>query len=143
MISRFFHRATNTRFGHNSVFQHVEGNVNHNYFSGTGSCEQEEDRIVPKQNEFREFLKGDVNLREQTWSEETEMVVRVLSRDNRPYKREVETKVRVVKRLHTATILQHGERTFTVVTFEPKDEKGNEIKRLLWKAGYEAYSGYK
>ncbi|KAJ8076113.1 hypothetical protein PM082_022098 [Marasmius tenuissimus] len=143
MSSRFFHRATNTRFGNNTVLQHVGGDVNHNYFNYSSSCEKEEDQIMPRQNDFREFFKGDINLQELTWSEETEAIIRVPPRDNRPYQRDVETKVKVIKKFHTATIFQHGDQKFTVVTFEPKDKRNKEIIRLLWQAYYKAYAGYK
>ncbi|KAK1222692.1 hypothetical protein PQX77_014457, partial [Marasmius sp. AFHP31] len=142
MGSQFFPRATNIRLGDNTVFQHVEGNVN-NYCNHTSSRGQDEDRIMPRQHEFREFLKGDIYLREQTWSEETELVIRIPSRENCPYQRDMQKRVKVTKKFHTATIFQHGDQKFTVVTFEPKDKKNKETIRLLWKAGYEAYSSYK
>ncbi|KAK1217971.1 hypothetical protein PQX77_019357 [Marasmius sp. AFHP31] len=141
MGSRFLHRARNTRFGHHAVLQHVEGNiVNHNYIN---SCEQEEDQIMPRQNEFREFPKGDIYLQEQTWSEETELIIQIPSRDNCPYQREVKNRVKVTKKFHTAMIFQCGDQKFTVVTFEPKDKRNKETIHLLWKAVYEAYSRYK
>ncbi|KAK1215074.1 hypothetical protein PQX77_022321 [Marasmius sp. AFHP31] len=145
MGSQFFHRARNTTFGHNNVFQHVEGNVYQNCFSHTSSRNQEEDRHMPRQNEFREFFKGDIYLQEQTWSEEAELVIRIPSRDNRPHRRDMQNRVKVMKKFHTATIFQHDNQKFTVVTFEPKHNRprNNETIRLLWKAGYEAYSTYK
>ncbi|KAK1227000.1 hypothetical protein PQX77_010009 [Marasmius sp. AFHP31] len=142
MGSQFFHRATNTRIGDNNIFQHIGGNVN-NYFNHTSSRKQEEDRIMPRQNEFREFLKGDICLQEQTWSEETELIIQIPARDNCPYQREVKNRVKVTKKFHTATIFQCGDQKFTVVTFEPKDKRNKETIRLLWKAAYEAYSRYK
>ncbi|KAK1222691.1 hypothetical protein PQX77_014456 [Marasmius sp. AFHP31] len=143
MGSQFFPRAVNTRFGHNTIFQHVEGDVNHNYFNHTSSLKQEEDRIMPRQNEFREFLKGDIYLQEQTFSEETELVIRIPSRDNCLYQRDLGRRVKVTKKFHTATIFPHIDQKFTVVTFEPKDKRNKETMRLLWKAAYEAYSRYK
>ncbi|KAK1233973.1 hypothetical protein PQX77_002836, partial [Marasmius sp. AFHP31] len=145
MGSQFFHRATNTRFGHSNVLQHVGGNVYQNCFNHTSSREQEEDRIMPRQHEFREFFKGDICLLEQTWSEETELVIQIPSRDNHPYQGEAKKRVKVIKKFHTATIFQQGDQRFTVVTFEPKHNRprNKETIRLLWKAGYEAYSSYK
>ncbi|KAK1226775.1 hypothetical protein PQX77_010236 [Marasmius sp. AFHP31] len=143
MASQFFHRATNTTFGHNTILQHVEGDVSHNYFNYTSSREGEKGRIMPKQNEYREFLKGDICLREQTWSEETELVIRIPSRDNCLYQRDMEKRVKVIKKFHTATVFPHSDQKFTVVTFEPKDKRDKETIHLLWKAGYEAYSSYK
>ncbi|KAK1215082.1 hypothetical protein PQX77_022329 [Marasmius sp. AFHP31] len=142
MGSRFFHCATNTRIGDNNIFQHVGGNVN-NYFNHTSSHEQEEDRIMPRQNKFREFLKGDICLQEQTWSEETELIIQIPSRDNRLYRRDMQKRVKVTKKFHTATIFPHVDQKFTVVTFEPKDKRNKETIRLLWKAAYKAYSRYK
>ncbi|KAK1215079.1 hypothetical protein PQX77_022326 [Marasmius sp. AFHP31] len=131
MGSQFFHCATNTRIGDNNIFQHVGGNVN-NYFNYPSSRKQEEDRIMPRQNEFREFLKGDICLQEQTWSEETELVIRVPSRDKRLHRRDVGRRVKVTKKFHTATIFQHSDQKFTVVTFEPKHNRprNKETMRL-------------
>ncbi|KAK1217615.1 hypothetical protein PQX77_019728, partial [Marasmius sp. AFHP31] len=131
MASNFFSRARNTRIGCNSVFQHVEGDVNHNYLGCPTCQEQEEDRIMPKQKRYREISEGDVYFGEQTWSQEMKVVIRTRNSNK--------TRIAVLKRFHTATLYPHN-RTVTVVSFEPSDKKDSNTTRLLWNKFYEAYS---
>ncbi|KAJ8089953.1 hypothetical protein PM082_018531 [Marasmius tenuissimus] len=129
MTTHFFQGAVNARIGRNSVFQHIEGNVNNNYVNCTSCQKREVDRIMPKQSQFREFFTGDVFLREETWLQEVDVVIRRPSTN--PFRKCVETRVKVVKRCHTATIFPHSEQTFTVIALEPKDERDRETTCLV------------
>ncbi|KAK1224344.1 hypothetical protein PQX77_012753 [Marasmius sp. AFHP31] len=84
---------------------------------------------------------GDVFLREETWSTNLEVVIQKPSTN--PFRAGVETRVKVVKKHHTATIFPYGDQKFTVITLEPEDKKDEEATRFLWKAGYEALSTHR
>ncbi|KAK1218897.1 hypothetical protein PQX77_018394 [Marasmius sp. AFHP31] len=159
-MSQFFHRAKNTKIqGGNITIQHIEGNVIHNYGSGSNktSWGKGVDWVMPEQNEYREILKGDIKFREQTWSESMEAVVRRPSRDNNPFRKDTETRLKVIKTFYTATIFPYSDWAVTVVTFEPADTRDKGTMRLvsallvsksfarlkaleLWRQVYEAYS---
>ncbi|KAJ8075384.1 hypothetical protein PM082_019722 [Marasmius tenuissimus] len=142
MTSNFFLGAKNTRIGKNSVFQHVEGDVNHNYIGCPTCQEREEDRIMPKQRRYREIYEGDIFLREQTWSREIEVAIRAPLTDNRSCRNGRQTRIVVVKKFHTATMYPHNH-TVTVVSFEPKGKRNRDTTRLLWDEFYQAYSAHR
>ncbi|KAJ8089963.1 hypothetical protein PM082_018541 [Marasmius tenuissimus] len=141
MTTHFFQGAVAPRVGRNSVFQNVEGNVNNNYLSCTSCRERDEDQIMPRQSLFREFFMGDVFLRERTCSQELEVVIRKPSPD--PLGAGAETRVKVIKKYHTATIYPDSGQALTVITLEPEDKGDREATRLLWKAVIEGYSTYR
>ncbi|KAK1218206.1 hypothetical protein PQX77_019120 [Marasmius sp. AFHP31] len=136
MKSHFLQGARNTRIGRKSVFQHVEGNVNHNYITGTTFQECEGDRVMPRQNRYREILEGDVCYREQTYSQEMEVVLRGASTTENS----AGTRVKIVKRFYNATIYPNNNCPVTVVTFEPKGGGDKDITRLLWDNLYRSFS---
>ncbi|KAK1216177.1 hypothetical protein PQX77_021204 [Marasmius sp. AFHP31] len=136
MLSHFFQGARKTKIGRKSVFQHVEGNVNHNYFNGTTSQECEEDRVMPTQNRYREILEGDVFYREQTYSEEMEIVLRGASATENG----AGTRIKIVKTFHTGTIYPNNNCPVTVVTFEPEEDEDKNVTRLLWEELYRSFS---
>ncbi|KAJ8089940.1 hypothetical protein PM082_018518 [Marasmius tenuissimus] len=84
---------------------------------------------------------GDVFLREETWSQEVDFVIRRPSTN--PFRKHVEARVKVVKKYHTATIFPHIDQTFAVITLEPKDKRDQDTTRLLWKMVYKGYSTHR
>ncbi|KAJ8075420.1 hypothetical protein PM082_019758 [Marasmius tenuissimus] len=142
MTSSFFSRARHTRIGHNSVLQHVEGDVYQNYISCATCQEEEENRVMPKQKRYREIFEGDVFLRELTWSQEMEVVIRKPRVESEMPRNGEVARVTVIKGFRAATIYPHNN-TATVVTFEPKDKMDTNTTRLLWKHFYEGYSAHR
>ncbi|KAJ8089965.1 hypothetical protein PM082_018543 [Marasmius tenuissimus] len=129
MNPQFFPNAINTRTGNYCTFQHVEGNVNNNYFRCINHQECEKDRVMPKQSLFREFFMGDVFLREKSWATELDVAIRKPSTN--PFRVGVETRVKVVKKHHTATIFPYSDQTFTVITLELENKKDEETTRFV------------
>ncbi|KAJ8075344.1 hypothetical protein PM082_019682 [Marasmius tenuissimus] len=142
MTSSFFSRARHTRIGHNSVLQHVEGDVYQNYISCATCPEEEENRVMPKQKQYREIFEGDIFLQKLTWSQEMKVAIREPRVEREmPWNGE-EARVIVIKKFHAATIYPHNN-TATVVTFEPKEKMDTNTTRLLWQHFYEAYSAHR
>ncbi|KAK1221392.1 hypothetical protein PQX77_015799 [Marasmius sp. AFHP31] len=84
---------------------------------------------------------GDVFLQEETGSTNMEVVIQRPSTNL--FRAGTETRVKVVKKHHTATVFPYGDQTFTVITLELEDKKDEEAARFLWKAGYEALSTHR
>ncbi|KAK1221380.1 hypothetical protein PQX77_015811 [Marasmius sp. AFHP31] len=139
MNPQFFSNAVNTTIGDYCTIQHVEGNVNNNYYPHTSTQECEAHRLMPRQSHFREFFEGDVFLQEET--ESSNVFIRRPSTN--PSRAGIETSVKVVKKHHTATIFPYCDQRFTVITLEQEDKKDEEATRFLWKAGYEALSAHR
>ncbi|KAJ8089985.1 hypothetical protein PM082_018563 [Marasmius tenuissimus] len=149
-MSHFFQGATNTQIqGRSITFQHVEGDVNNNYISRCHGCEicpscfERENRIMPRQNRFREIFEGDVVLRKKVWSEEIEVVFTKLPRDKNPFRKGIKVVASVIRTVHRAKIFWAGDREYTVVTFDLKNKNDRESQRLLWQKVYEAYSAHR
>ncbi|KAK1227931.1 hypothetical protein PQX77_009050, partial [Marasmius sp. AFHP31] len=127
MISRFLEGAVKPRIGRNAVFQHIEGNLIHHHNSYTAGQEREEECAMPRQYRYREIFEGDVFYEEQTSSQEKEIVLRTASMaDNNKGSR-----IKVVRRLHTAKVYPNNNFTVTVATFEPKERGDRDTMRLV------------
>ncbi|KAK1215722.1 hypothetical protein PQX77_021665 [Marasmius sp. AFHP31] len=126
MISRFLEGAVKPRIGRNAVFQHIEGNLIHHHNSYTAGQEREEGCAMPRQYRYREIFEGDVFYEEQTSSQEKEIVLRTAStaENNKG------SRIKVVRRLHTATVYPNNNFTVTVATFEPKERGDKDTMRL-------------
>ncbi|KAJ8075346.1 hypothetical protein PM082_019684 [Marasmius tenuissimus] len=142
MASSFFAGASNTKIGPGSSFQNVEGDVHHHY--DATYQEEEENRVMPRQKRYREVFEGDVLVGKQTWSQETEVVIREREplTDSVSFRDSGETRIAVVKRFHTATLYPHNYMV-TVMTFEPKEKRDRETTRLLWEELYKALSAHR
>ncbi|KAK1228063.1 hypothetical protein PQX77_008911 [Marasmius sp. AFHP31] len=156
MSSSFQCSGDFTFFG-DPQFHNIAGNVTHIHQSRCGRCKEEENRILPRQTRFQEFYEGDVLLDGPVWSDE--MIINVLKSTN-PFRKPVETRVKVVRRFQTARIYPNYESTVTLLTIEPEAKEDKEIACLvsasyviqrredsdevqLWKEFYHAYSNHR
>ncbi|KAJ8074326.1 hypothetical protein PM082_012639 [Marasmius tenuissimus] len=133
-MSNFLAGASNTHIqGEEITFQHVGRDVIHNYFNH-GPYD-----LPLTKAQCRQVLESDVVLRKQLWSEQMEIVLRARN----PFRNDETKAVKVTKRLFTAEVVHFGERTFTVVTFEPTQEKDTKYIEPIWRQVYDKTSTYK
>ncbi|KAK1221282.1 hypothetical protein PQX77_015912 [Marasmius sp. AFHP31] len=117
MSSGFIQCSGDLTFVGNQQFHNVAGNVTHIHQSHCERCEEEEKRILPRQTRFQEFYEGAVFLEGPVWSDE--MAIDILKSTN-PFKKPVKTRVKVVRRLQTASIYPNYGSTVTLLTIEPE-----------------------
>ncbi|KAK1227563.1 hypothetical protein PQX77_009430, partial [Marasmius sp. AFHP31] len=140
MSSKFIQCSGDLTFVGNQQFNSIAGNVTHIHQSHCERCEEEEKRILPRQTRFQEFYEGDVLLDGPVWSDE--MDIDVLKSTN-PFRKPVKTRVKVVRRLQTASIYPNYGSTVTLVTIEPGATEDRETACLLWNKFYQAYSNHR
>ncbi|KAK1227852.1 hypothetical protein PQX77_009130 [Marasmius sp. AFHP31] len=85
-------------------------------------------RKIPQwQYRYREIFEGDVFYQEQTWSQETEIVLRTAS----TAENNMGSIIKVMRRFHRATVYPSNNYTVTVATFEPKEKGDKHTMRLV------------
>ncbi|KAK1217965.1 hypothetical protein PQX77_019362 [Marasmius sp. AFHP31] len=140
MSSGFIQCSGDLTFVGNQQFHNVAGNVTHIHQSHCERCKEEEKRILPRQTRFQEFYEGAVLLEGPVWSDE--MAIDILKSTN-PFKKPVKTRVKVVRKLQTASIYPNYGSTVTLLTIEPEATEDGETACLLWNKFYQAYSNHR
>ncbi|KAK1215392.1 hypothetical protein PQX77_021994 [Marasmius sp. AFHP31] len=89
----------------------------------------------PRQTRFQEFYEGDVVLAGQVWSDEISVDIH---KSTNPFRKPINTRVKVVRRFQNARIYPNYESTVTIVTIEPEAREDRAtVCLVIW--GYQSW----
>ncbi|KAK1227634.1 hypothetical protein PQX77_009357 [Marasmius sp. AFHP31] len=122
-------------------FQQANGNINNYYLANKGSSStqgEDEKRLMPIQDQFREFRRGDIIIRSEVHSSEMMMNIVTKFKLTNPFQPLRMVKIR--RKMCSVELVNFRDCKFTLFLFEPENKEDKDMVAIIWKQIYDGLS---